>query len=191
MNRKGGVDMKRLVVAAVGALVLSLCVPATASAYEWIYYSRNGSLINGSMNYNCSVSTCSSQIWRAGSGSGKTACEKNNWIPLGSYDVPFHDDNYNASLIKGRVWRLSDYQCSNGVRRTELFIHSEETSNNGQSCPTSDDDPFCWEGANDYYSNGCIKIARMPVTNGQSDLGRLDSWDHGRAGVIDWVNVSS
>ena len=169
-------DMKRLVVAAVtvGALALGLCAPASATFYEWIYYSRNGSLINGSMNYNCSISTCSSAIWRAGSGSGTTACEKNNWIPVGSYDVPFHDDNYAGSDIRGRVWRLSDYQCSNGVVRNELFIHSEETSSNGQSCPTGGDDPFCWEGANDYYS-GCIKIARKPVTNSQSDLGRLDS----------------
>jgi len=184
--------MKRFVVAAVVAVAFGLSVPATASAfYEWINYSRNGTLINGSINYNCSIDTCGSPFYRGGSGSGTNACQTNNWIPVGTYDVPFHDDHYPGSLIQGRVWRLSDYQCSNGVRRTELFIHSEETSSNGQYCPTGGDDPFCWESTNDYYSNGCIKIARMPVTNGYSDLGRLDSWDHSFSGPINWVSVYS
>ena len=90
---------------------------------------------------------------RAGSGSGTDACQHNNWIPLGDYDVLWHDDNYPGSKIQGRVWRLSDYQCSNGVRRTELFVHSEETSGQGQSCgPSGTDYPFCWEGDHDYYS---------------------------------------
>lgn len=182
--------MKRLLAAGVGALALTLLLPATASAYEWVNYSRNGTLINGMIVYNCSVSTCSIN-WRGGSGSGTNACQKNNWIPVGSYDVPFHSDNYAGSLIQGRVWRLTDYQCSNGVRRTELFIHSEETSGQGQYCPSGGDDPFCWESTNDYYSNGCIKIARKPVIDGYSDLGRLDRWDHGYGDNLDWVRVYS
>jgi hypothetical protein len=183
--------MKGLVTALLGAVVLVFFAPACASASEWINYWRRGTLINGDLTYNCSAPGCASAVSRAGSGSGYNACQKNNWIPLGSYDVPFHSDHYAGSLVQGRVWRLSDYQCSNGVRRTELFIHSEETSGNGQSCPSGGDDPFCWEGANDYYSYGCIKVARMPVTNGYSDLGRLDNWDHGTVGPISQVNVYS
>jgi len=112
---------------------------------------------------------------RGGSGSGTNQCQTNNRIPLGTYSVPFHNGNYAGSLIQGRVWRLSDYQCSNGVRRTELFVHSEETSSQGQSCPTPGDDPFCWEGNDDYYSNGCIKVARPP---GSNHLGQVDSFVH-------------
>jgi hypothetical protein len=182
--------MKRFAAAALVTLSLALSVPTTASAYQWFIYWRNNSLINGSIDYNCSGSTCGSPLYRAGSGSGTNACQHNNWIPLGSYNIPFHDDHYAGSLIQGRVWRLSDYQCSNGVRRTELFIHSEETSSNGQYCPTGGDDPFCWEGTNDYYSNGCVKVARMPVTNGYSDLGRLDSWVHS-IGPAQWLDVTS
>jgi hypothetical protein len=182
--------MKRLATVGLVVLALTLAVPTTASAYGWFIYWRNGTLINGSIDYNCSGSTCGSPIYRAGSGSGTNACQHNNWIPLGSYDVPFHQDHYAGSLIQGRVWRLADYQCSNGVRRTELFVHSEETSSNGQYCPTGGDDPFCWEGANDYYSNGCIKVARMPVTNGYSDLGRLDNWAHSIE-AVSWVSVYS
>lgn len=182
--------MKRIIVLGMSAIAFALSA-APADASEWIQYWRNGSLINGSINYNCSISTCSSPLWRGGSGSGMDACQKNNWIPIGTYSVPFHQDNYAGSLIQGRVWRMSDYQCSNGVVRNELFVHSEETSTNGQYCPTSGDDPFCWESTNDYYSNGCIKIARMPVTGGYSDLGRLDSWEHGIAGTVSWVTVYS
>jgi len=114
--------------------------------------------------------------FRAGSGIDTDACQHDNWIPLGNYDVLWHDDNFDGSAVQGRVWRLSDYQCSNGVRRTELFIHSEETSSQGQSCgPAGTDYPFCWEGAGDYYSYGCIKLARQPVP---SDLRAVDTFVH-------------
>ena len=112
----------------------------------------------------------------SGSGSGTDACQHYNWIPKGDYDVLWHDDNYPGSSIQGRVWRLSDYQCSNGVRRTELFVHSEETSGQGQSCgPAGTDYRFCWEGDHDYYSLGCVKLARRPTP---SDLGRVDNFVH-------------
>lgn len=182
--------MKKLAALAIVAFAVTLCVPMAATASQWFIYWRNGTLINGSFEYDCSISTCGSPILRAGSGSGTNACQTNNWIPLGSYTVTFHQDHYAGSLIQGRVWRLSDYQCSNGVRRTELFVHSEETSSNGQYCPTGGDDPFCWEDTNDYYSNGCVKIARMPVTNGYSDLGRVDSWVHS-LGYAQWLDVYS
>lgn len=115
---------------------------------------------------------------RAGSGSTTDACQKNyGWIPDGWYNLksPGHIHHFAGSAIQGRIWRLSDKACHTGVLRTELFIHTEETSSNGQSCPTGGDDPFCWEGENDYYSNGCIKLSHgggMPYMNSL-----WDSWD--------------
>lgn len=82
--------------------------------------------------------------WRGGSGDSTDAC----WVNHGNYN------NYDGSAIKGRVWYWSDKPCWNGTWRTELFTHTEETAGQGQSC-----EPFCWDGANDYYSQGCIKIA--------------------------------
>ena len=100
----------------------------------------------------------------------------------------WHDDNYPGSKIQGRVWRLSDYQCSNGVRRTELFVHSEETSGQGQSCgPSGTDYPFCWESDHDYYSLGCVKLARRPTP---SDLGRVDNFVHAYGAATDLLVYS-
>jgi hypothetical protein len=167
-----------LVAAGLGALVLAAPAPAS-----YFYYQRT-SLINsvfeGLDNYGGDTGNI-----RAGSGSGTDACQHYNWIPRGYYNVLWHDDYYGGSAIQGRVWRLSDYQCSNGVRRTELFIHSEETSGQGQYCPSSGDDAFCWEGDNDYYSYGCIKLARQPVP---SDLRQVDSFVHSSGAATDlWV----
>lgn len=182
-------NWRRLATVALGALALTFLAPASADAAGLFNYWRNGSLINGRIQYDCSNSpSCFSPLYRAGSGSGFNECQTNNWIPAGRFTVPWHQDHFAGSLIQGRVWRLSDYQCTNGVRRTELFVHSEETSGQGQYCPTGGDDPFCWESVNDYYSNGCIKIARMPVTGGASDLGRMDGKHHALQAVA-WVDV--
>lgn len=186
--------MRRLAMILSIVVIVGLIVPAGASAtYYWFNYARMGSITHGRINFNCSITTCSMPFYRAGSGSGTNACQANNWIPLGTYSVPFHNDHYAGSLIQGRVWRLSDYQCSNGVRRTQLFVHSEETASNGQSgCYSGNGDGFfCWESTNDYYSQGCIKVARQPVTNGYSDLGRLDYEYHLWGHALDWVQVWS
>jgi hypothetical protein len=158
-----------LLVAAMAALAWA--APASATAF---YYHRT-SLTNSTFEALDNYGHWTGYI-RAGSGSGTDACQHYNWIPRGYYDVLWHDDNYPGSAVQGRVWRLSDYQCENGVRRTELFIHSEETSQQGQSCgPQGSDYPFCWEGSHDYYSYGCIKLARQPVP---SDLRQVDSFVH-------------
>jgi hypothetical protein len=168
--------LRTIAIVGVVVTVAAALVPVAGATGVFSYY-RNGSLINGQIRGECGYE-CWTTWYRAGSGSGTDACQHNNWIPLGTYDVRLHDDHYAGSDIRGRVWYLSDYSCSNGVVRTELFVHSEETSDQGQDCPTGGDDPFCWEGPNDYYSNGCIKVARMPVTNGYSDLGRIDEFAH-------------
>ncbi len=66
----------------------------------------------------------------------------NNWIPLGFSTIASHSDAYNGGKIFGRVWQLPDYDCSNGVIRSELFVHSEETPSQGQTnCGLNGDSP--------------------------------------------------
>jgi hypothetical protein len=171
--------IRKLVTAALCASVLVAVAAPAADAAQFVY-ERQGSPINGRIRGECGYQ-CVSSWYRAGSGNGGTkACEYHNWLPLGTYDVWFHDDSYGGSLIRGRVWRLQNFFCAhNGVTRTELFVHTEETQDRGQACTSHPDDPFCWEGANDYYSLGCIKVARMPIgSDGKSDIGRLDTWAH-------------
>jgi hypothetical protein len=98
----------------VVALVALACA-TPASADSSFYYQRT-SLTNSIFDAMSSEGYWTGNI-RAGSGSGTDACQHNNWIPKGDYAVLWHDDNYPGSAIQGRVWRLSDYQCSNGVRR--------------------------------------------------------------------------
>jgi hypothetical protein len=163
-------NMTALRLLAVAAAALVWAAPTQASFFHYERTSLTNSTFDG-MN--------SDGYWsgylRAGSGSGTDACQHYNWIPRGNYDVLWHDDYFDGTKIQGRVWRLSDYQCSNGVRRTELFIHSEENSQQGQTCWSSGDAPFCWDGDGDYYSYGCIKLARQPVP---SDLRQVDSFVH-------------
>jgi hypothetical protein len=172
--------MKTSFVLAVALAAVACATPAQASDF---YYQRT-TLTNSTFQAVDNYGGWTGYI-RAGSGIGTDACQHNNWIPRGYYDVLWHDDYYGGSNIQGRVWRLSDYQCSNGVRRTELFVHSEETWQQGQACWSGGDDPFCWEGDGDYYSLGCIKLARQPVP---SDLRLVDSFvhNHGAATSL-WV----
>jgi hypothetical protein len=163
--------MKALLLLVVAAAALACAAPASASDF---YYERT-SLTNSAFEADDYYGNWTGSL-RAGSGIGTDACQHYNWIPRGYYDVLWHDDYYAGSAVQGRVWRLSDYQCSNGVRRTELFVHSEETAGQGQDCgPDGTDYPFCWEGDGDYRSYGCVKLARRPVP---SDLRRVDSFVH-------------
>ncbi len=92
------------------------------------------------------------------------------------------------------MFRIQDKQCWNGTWRTALFVHSEETAANTQYCPTSYDDPFCWEGDSDYYSNGCIKLSRA---GNPSDLALAhEGWHqrsldsrHGAFTIGNWLYV--
>src|SRR5436309_12740495 len=97
-----------LLAVALGALVLAAPAPAS-----YFYYDRTSltySLFEAMDNYAGGTGNV-----RAGSGIGTDACQHYNWIPRGYYAVLWHDDYYGGSAIQGRVWRLSDYQCSNGV----------------------------------------------------------------------------
>jgi hypothetical protein len=178
--------IRTLGLAGAAALMLCMAAPARADITEFDFLKNT---ITNSTLY-ITVRTDNGFVYgqysyRAGSGQNTNACDKadpsrgdyvGGWLPNGWYSITGHYHNYPGSDIQGRVWHFQDHACSNGTMRTELFIHSEETSDQGQYCPTAGDDPFCWEGDFDYMSNGCIKVSR--ATPYPSDLARLHSnWD--------------
>jgi len=153
--------MKLFVAVALCALAL-LAVPREGKAWlTWFDFQRvsNTSSVL-TMTWEQIPGHYSTASWRAGSGTSTDACWiAHGWLPTGWYDLTGHWDYYDGSAIKGRVWHLQDKPCWNGTWRSELFIHSEETSDEGQYCPSAYDDPFCWEGDFDYCSEGCVKVA--------------------------------
>lgn len=103
--------------------------------------------------------------WRAGSGLpdrwGKNECVRNHgWAPNGTY-APIQYDNYDGSVINGRVFFLDAKRCKNGTLRSQLFIHSEANPDNTQCANTAGDQSCRWEhpSINEYKSFGCIKMA--------------------------------
>jgi hypothetical protein len=156
--------LPRIVCVLFMVCLAAAATPATANAttyYGWFDYSRNGSNTNGLLAWGYIVNDVPpihATYWRAGSGL-RPDDGTNGWLPAGFYSVRGHWDNYNGSRIWGRVWYLSDKRGESGALRTALFIHTEETMYNGQYNPTAGDDPKCWEGPIDYWSNGCIKLA--------------------------------
>jgi hypothetical protein len=171
-------------IALIVALVATLTPVPRASAATQVFfafhrYSNTNSLLTVNLQNVYSGEILAQQSLRAGSGTSTNECYLGHgWLPAGWYDIVGHFDHYDASLIKGRAWQLSDKRCmgGTGTLRTELFIHSEETADDGQYCPTPYDDSFCWEGVSDYYSNGCIKLAHAPPY--PSDIAYADNdWD--------------
>lgn len=172
-------------------LVMSvLLFPASAQATPgWTYgndmwFKPGTSNINGTLYAYKNDSLYTSMTAGSGMGSAYSTCQSNlGRLPDGWYSSAHdhHVDNKD-NTIKGRVWGLQDKDCGSGTVRTELFIHSEETKTNGQSCPTSGDDPYCWESAaEDYRSLGCVKISH--ANNGYPDsVGSLNSWWHNQVG---------
>jgi hypothetical protein len=170
------------------ALLVAVCVPPAASgANGWWTFRRDSNLdsrLAWKWTYPPSP-TEYSKSWRAGSGTTTNECRRGEgWLPSGWYSQWGHWNGYDGSAVKGRVWWLQDKYCADGVtKRTELFIHSEETAGNGQRCTSTYDDPFCWERASDYYSLGCIKLARpSPVAGFPNDLGAAHSYYHSYGG---------
>jgi hypothetical protein len=161
---------------------------ATRTFFAFHRYSNTNSYLTINRQDVYSGAILSQQGFRAGSGTSTNECAVGQgWLPTGWYDIVGHFDRYGGSKIQGRAWQLSDKRCSGGTGnlRTELFIHSEETSDNGQYCPTAYDDPFCWEGDFDYYSNGCIKLAHAQPY--PSDIAKADNdwdWWDGRSGYF-------
>ena len=162
-------------VAAVVATALAAAAPPAGAtmagppevSWNFYRYTNTDSKLVGTAQDTGDGSIITQRSWRAGSGQDRNECDSaaydgvGGWLPGGWYTLLGHYDHYDGSKIKGRVWYWEDKRCAGGTGtlRTELFIHSEETADNGQYCPTGYDDPFCWEGWTDYYSNGCIKLA--------------------------------
>jgi hypothetical protein len=178
------------------AVVAALGSPAAASGYyTYFEFARQTNIASTlRMVWQQQPGKFSSVSWRAGSGTSTDACWiGHGWLPIGWYDLNGHWNNYDGT-IKGRVFYLQNKQCWNGTWRTELFVHSEETADEGQYCPSPGDDPYCWEGDFDYYSNGCIKVSRA---GNPSDLRLVhDGWHeksgdyrHGSFVIDDWLYV--
>jgi hypothetical protein len=174
--------------AALAAVVAALaCVGPAQAANGWWTFDRMTN-INSTLTWKWTYPPSATQYtrsWRAGSGTSPYECRRaEGWLPAGWYSQWGHWNQYDGSAIRGRVWWLQDKYCRDGVtKRTELFIHSEETSSNGQYCTSSYDDPFCWERSADYYSLGCIKLARpSPVADFPNDLGNAHSVYHDYGG---------
>jgi hypothetical protein len=180
--------MRAFVLAAMVA-AFACAGPAQAANGWWTFerISNTNSTLSWKWTYPPSP-TRYTRSWRAGSGTTQNECRRaEGWLPVGWYSQWGHWNHYDGSSIRGRVWWLQDKYCWDGVtKRTELFIHSEETASNGQSCTSAYDDPFCWERAADYYSLGCIKLARpSPVADFPNDLGNAHSVYHSYGGSTD------
>jgi hypothetical protein len=178
------------------AVAAALALPAAAAAYPTYFdFARQSNLASTlTMVWQQVPGKFSTAAWRAGSGTSTDSCWiGHGWLPTGWYDLNGHWDSYDGT-IKGRVFYLQNKPCWNGTWRTELFVHSEETAAGGQYCPTAGDDPYCWEGDYDYYSNGCIKLSRA---GSPSDLRLMhDGWHaksgdgrHGAFWIDDWLYV--
>ncbi|MGW1159223.1 L,D-transpeptidase [Streptomyces sp. NPDC002519] len=96
--------------------------------------------------------------WRAGSGNGsKNTCASNaGWLPNGSYSIKAFYPHHNGGPhgVNGIAWYLGDHRCHSGHWRTDLFVHSEMLP----SGSAGSSEPYRWDGASDYKSNGCIKL---------------------------------
>lgn len=174
--------MRRITVLVV-ALACSAALAAPAGAASAYFDFTRKTNLNSvlALYWESLPGHLSSMSWRAGSGTGGygECVIGKGWLPAGWYDLKGHWDTYDGSKVKGRVFYLQNKLCFNGSWRTELFVHSEETATNGQYCPTSIDDPFCWEGDFDYASEGCIKVSRA---GNPSNLALVHSNWHQRSG---------
>jgi hypothetical protein len=174
--------------ALLACLVVALSAPAaTGAANGWWTFHRKTNL-DSTLRWKWTHPPNPTEFaasWRAGSGTSTNECRRaEGWLPAGWYSQWGHWNGYDQSAIKGRVWWVQDKYCADGVtKRVELFIHSEETASNGQQCTSTYDDRFCWERVADYYSLGCIKLARpSPVANFPNDLGNAHRTYHDHGG---------
>jgi hypothetical protein len=136
---------------------------------------------SGAMNYGTLFQNIygSATKWRGGSGNGShDRCAINQGpIPKGTTSIVSHYDNKSSGDIRGRAWKLGDMRCMEddpySTLRTQLFLHTEETSDQGQTCGSPYDERWCWDGPSDYYSLGCVKVSH-------SDVATIDTkWHNG------------
>lgn len=174
----------RRIIATVFALVVLIGVQAQPASAWWdLHRAGPSNALNGGLQWLWYDGSYHSAAWRAGSGNGNTneCASGQGWLPTGQYGIRGHWDQYAGSAIKGYVWWLDDKPCYNGVWRTELFIHTEQTINNGQQCAGPYIEPQCWEGDGDFYSAGCIKVSHwdIPTVHHYWTLVGWTQWAHG------------
>jgi hypothetical protein len=169
-------------------LVVALCgAPSAGAVNGWWTFNRDTNL-DSTLTWKWTYPPSPAEYthsWRAGSGTSTDECVRAaGWLPAGWYSLLGHWNHYDGTKIKGRVWRVQDKYCYDGVtKRVELFIHSEETQDNGQLCTSTWDDLFCWEREADYYSLGCIKLSRpSPVADFPNDLRSAHTYYHDYGG---------
>ena len=169
-----------LVLAVTASAALAATAPAQAGWFSFHRITNTGSELVWKWTSDTGR-LYTSPTWRAGSGTS-TVCSEigRGWLPVGWYDTWGHWNHYDGR-IKGRVIYLQNKRCADGTPRTELFIHTEETAGNGQYCPYSSDDPYCWEGWFDYKSAGCIKVS-YPRGGWPDDIGSVHWYWHNRGG---------
>jgi hypothetical protein len=158
--------------------MIDLLVVAAKTTDQW-YFSRqkvDKSPLTYGLYQTSNGRTVAEQTWRGGSGQNENTCDVGKgWLPGGWYDQWGHWNNYGGK-IQGRVFYLSDKQCWNGYWRRELFIHTEETAQQTQQCTSwNPDDPYCWEGAHDHKSEGCIKISPDAMSSMHSLYGQWNA----------------
>ncbi|MFE6778628.1 L,D-transpeptidase [Streptomyces sp. NPDC057702] len=147
-------------IAVAAGLTAATGTPAQAAgSYDYLVFEKNsGDQTHSKLTlyrHEQNGRTVTLDSWRAGSGTTTNSCTRNaGWLPNGTYQIPWRDEDYDGSKIKGYVVRLSDKKCANGTQRDDLFIHSEMTRTGGQGSA----EPWRWDGDSDYKSNGCVKL---------------------------------
>jgi hypothetical protein len=182
--------MKPLVLAAAVAAALTVGAAAGRAAIYFDFHkvTNTGSSLMETWQDGSTGKVYAQQSWRAGSGYTTNGCQVDaGWLPNGYYTLASHQDHYDLT-IKGRVWHFDDKQCSDGTWRRELFIHSEETADNGQLCGYPYyDERYCWDGDGDYKSVGCIKVAHAQPY--PSDIAKVDNDWHNWGGGTGTLNL--
>ncbi|MFI0152662.1 hypothetical protein [Streptomyces lydicus] len=151
---------------------------AAAAGGTYLYFDKNQSSPSNSVLYlKKSVANGRDQVlakYRAGSGNGgrngRNECASmQGWLPNGSYRVLAHTTHHNGGArgINGYAIQVQDKVCRNGrTKRTELFVHSEMRPDGTQGArQPGRDNPYRWDGNNDYFSLGCIKLTPAHIKN--------------------------
>src|SRR5438105_9801630 len=121
------------------ALPIAHASAATRTFFAFHRYSNTNSYLTINRQDVYTGAILSQQGFRAGAGTSTDECAGGQgWLPGGWYDVVGHFDHYTGSKIQGRAWQLSDKRCYGGTGnpRMKPFIHSAETSGNGEDSTT-------------------------------------------------------
>ncbi|MFH9226632.1 hypothetical protein [Streptomyces lydicus] len=150
----------------------------TAAGGTYLYFDKNQSSPSNSVLYlKKSVANGRDKVlakYRAGSGNGgrngRNECASmQGWLPNGSYRVLAHTTHHNGGArgVNGYAIQVQDKVCRNGrTKRTELFVHSEMRPDGTQGArQPGRDNPYRWDGNNDYFSLGCIKLTPAHIKN--------------------------